>query len=98
MDHENVTPMRKGEFAAPYTQALRHFCTETTQKLVHPDYFDCQYLATDQWKPVRYRDVLSPLLCRYSASTTALCTASPFLSKTKSTSCFMITDVAFVQV
>jgi DNA-3-methyladenine glycosylase II len=39
MDHD-LAPKRKGEFIIPYTQSLRHFCTETTQKLVYPDYFD----------------------------------------------------------
>jgi DNA-3-methyladenine glycosylase II len=42
MSHEMLAPTRKGEFAVSYTQALRHFCTVTTQKLVHPDYFDEQ--------------------------------------------------------
>ena len=40
--HPDSAPKQKGEFIIPYTQSLHHFCTETTQKLVHPDYFDHQ--------------------------------------------------------
>jgi 3-methyladenine DNA glycosylase/8-oxoguanine DNA glycosylase len=35
-------PTRTGRFTVPYTQSLQHFCTETTQTLIHPDYFDHQ--------------------------------------------------------
>jgi len=34
--------VRTGTFNANYTQSLNYFCTETTQKLVHPGYFDLQ--------------------------------------------------------
>ena len=42
MYNEVLASPRKGKFTLPYTQSLHHFCTETTQKLVHPDYFDHQ--------------------------------------------------------
>jgi DNA-3-methyladenine glycosylase II len=40
--HEVSSPKRKGAFTIPHTQSLHHFCTGTTQTLVHPDYFDHQ--------------------------------------------------------
>src|SRR2546421_7141732 len=56
MHYEILAPTRKGEFVVPYTQALHHFCAKTTQKLVHPDYFDeqarwCRLVSIDG-KPV----------------------------------------------
>ena len=42
MSREVLSSQRKGAFLAPHAQSLHYFCTETTQKLVHPDYFDHQ--------------------------------------------------------
>lgn len=42
MRSEVSTPTRTGEFIIPDIQSLHHFCTETTQALLHPGYFDQQ--------------------------------------------------------
>jgi len=42
MRSEVSVPTRTGEFTVPYTQSLHYFCTETTQTLLYPGYFDHQ--------------------------------------------------------
>ena len=42
MRREVLASVQRGEFTVPYLQSLSHFCTETTQKFIHPDYFDLQ--------------------------------------------------------
>lgn len=42
MRSEASASVQIGEFTVPYTQSLHHFCTETTQMLLQPGYFDHQ--------------------------------------------------------
>lgn len=42
MGSEISAPTQTGEFTLPYLQSLHYFCTKTSQKLIHPDYFDHQ--------------------------------------------------------